>query len=103
MFRINGESWSIFLVSPTHPILATPDGNYALGCCDDIRKGIFINDMLNPYYMKKVLCHEIVHAAMYSYNVFLDHDEEEVIAEIIATYGEEIIDITNNLFKNLRK
>ena len=51
---------------------------------------------------KKVLCHEVVHAAMFSYNVMLSIDEEEVIANIIAKYGEEIIKITNSLFKKIK-
>ena len=52
--------------------------------------------------LKKVLTHEIVHAAMFSYNVHLTIEQEEVIADIIATYGEEIINITNKVFKKLR-
>ena len=32
---------------------------------------------------------------MFSYNVYLSLEQEEVIADIIATYGEEIINITN--------
>ena len=52
--------------------------------------------------LKKVLCHEIVHAAMFSYGVSLSLDQEEIIADIIATYGEEIINVTNKVFKKLR-
>jgi len=39
---------------------------------------------------------------MFSYNVFLEHEEEEMIADLIATYGKEIIDITNIVFKKMR-
>jgi len=52
--------------------------------------------------LKKVITHEIVHAAMFSYEVYLSPDQEEIIADIIATYGEEIINITNKVFKKLR-
>jgi len=39
---------------------------------------------------------------MFSYGIQLNVDQEEVIADIIATYGEEIINITNTLFKKLK-
>lgn len=53
-------------------------------------------------FLKKVLCHEIVHAAMFSYNVDLTLEQEELVADLIATYGEEIIDITNQMFKKIK-
>jgi hypothetical protein len=38
--------------------------------------------------MRKVLCHELAHAVMFSYNVDLDYLTEEIVADIMATYGE---------------
>ena len=52
--------------------------------------------------LKKVLCHELTHAAMFSYNVELSLEQEELLADIIATYGEEIIQITNTLFYKIK-
>ena len=71
MLNINGEEWRILLVSPTHPSLKRSNGSYTIGSCDDSLKTIFLNDTLEMEYMKKVLCHEIVHAVMFSYNVYL--------------------------------
>lgn len=51
---------------------------------------------------KKVLCHEITHAAMFSYNVNLDYSQEELVADLISTYGDEIIEVTNRIFYHLR-
>jgi hypothetical protein len=45
--------------------------------------------------MKKVLCHEMVHAAMYSYDVPMSDTVEEVVADMIATYGNEIMTLSN--------
>ena len=50
----------------------------------------------------KVLCHEITHAAMFSYGVKLTVDQEELIADIIATYGKEIIQVTNKVFEKIK-
>lgn len=95
MININGEVWRIWLVSPHHPILLMGDGNYAIGACDDPLKLIAINNTLDKDYMKHVLCHELTHAAMFSYNVDLSYEQEELIADLFATYGQEIIKITN--------
>ena len=53
--------------------------------------------------MKKVICHEVAHAAMFSYEVYLDPAQEEVLADLIATYGYEIISITNKIFNRIKK
>lgn len=53
--------------------------------------------------MKKVICHEVAHAAMFSYEVYLDPTQEEVLADLIATYGHEIISITNKIFNRIKK
>ena len=41
-------------------------------------------------------------AAMFSYNVFLTEDQEELLADLLATYGSEIITTTNRVFAKLR-
>jgi len=70
--------------------------------CDKDTKTIYLAENLEGSMLKKVICHELVHAAMFSYNVYLSLEQEEVIADIIATYGEEIINITNKVFYKLQ-
>lgn len=101
MFEINGILWNIKLTSFNHPKLKRSNGTFALGSCDDITKTIYISEAVPNYKMKKVLCHEITHAAMFSYKVNLNVDQEELIADLIATYGEEIISITNKIFTKI--
>jgi hypothetical protein len=84
-------------------MLIRSDGSISIGACDDASKTIYLNGNLRGNLLKKVLCHELTHAAMFSYNVELSLEQEEVLAEIIATYGEEIINITNVLFYKLRE
>lgn len=98
---INGIDWKILLVSSNHPGLLKSDGSQALGVCDNNIRTIYIDDSLHDTKFKKVLCHEITHAAMFSYNVNISHDQEELLADLIATYGEEIITITNRIFTRL--
>ena len=103
MFKINGEMWRVLLVSPFHYSLLKSDGTYTLGVCDDRTKTIYINGDLNDEKFNKVLCHEITHAAMFSYNIELSLEQEEVIADLFATYGQEIIHITNQIFNRIKK
>lgn len=100
MIKINGELWRVRIVPPQHPALYR-NGNPALGCCDDIVKTIFISNILTQREMKKVLCHEIVHAAMYSYDVPITDDVEEIVADLIATYGNEIMSLTHMTYDKM--
>lgn len=101
MFTINGETWLIKFTQPYDEMLLMSSGKYSLGVCDDTLKTIFISNELKDKKLKLVLCHEIVHAAMFSYNVILSYEQEELIANIIATYGKEIIQIAEDMFKRL--
>ena len=103
MIRINGIEWRVLMVSPTHPCLSRSDGVEVLGCCDNVDKAIYIDETLNDFYLKKVLCHELTHAAMFSYGIDLSYEQEEIVADLIATYGQEIIHMTNVIFKRLKE
>lgn len=98
MIVINGEEWRILLVSPFHPMLRRTDGQFTLGSCDDNSKTIYINNTIDPIKLKKVLNHEITHAVMFSYDVYLTNEQEEIFADLIATYGQLIIDLANLVF-----
>lgn len=89
-------------VHPWDEMLIREDGVRTLGMCDKDTKTIYLAENLEGSMLKKVICHELVHAAMFSYNVYLSLEQEEVIADIIATYGEEIINITNKVFYKLQ-
>lgn len=93
----------MLLVSPNHPMLRKNDGKWTLGACVNDNKTIYIREGLSEFKLKKVLCHELTHAAMFSYDIILPLSQEELIADLIATYGEEIIDKTNKIFLRIKK
>lgn len=103
VFTINGERWDVVYVPFYHYKLEKSDGQFSVGACDDIDKRIYLSEELQGRFLKKVLCHEITHAAMFSYNVDLTYDEEELVADLIATYGEEVVDITDSIFKRIKE
>lgn len=95
--KINGDHWRVVFVSPYHPMLKKKDDSYTLGACVDDTKKIYINNKLSLEKIKKVLCHE-----MFSYNIQLTYDQEELLADLLATYGQEVIDITNKIFSKIK-
>lgn len=102
MFLINNVYWKLAFVAPHFPLLQRRNGEFSIGACDNLTRTIYINEFLQEDLLKKVLCHEIVHAAMFSYNVDLTIEQEQLVADLISTYGEEIIYITNKIFNKLR-
>lgn len=83
-------------------MLLNDNNEYTLGACDNITKIIYISDILDEEKAWQVLCHEITHAAMFSYGIDLCLEQEELLADLIATYGYEIVDMTNTIFKKLK-
>lgn len=103
MFTINNVKWNIKFVPSLHPMLYRSDGSITVGMCDNETRTIYIDSTLSGQFLKKVLCHELTHAAMFSYGIELSIEQEELLADLIATYGEEIILITNKIFKKLKE
>lgn len=101
MFLINNVYWKLSFVAPNFPLLQRLNGEFSIGACDNLTRTIYINETLQGVLLRKVLCHEITHAAMFSYNVNLSLEQQELIADLISTYGDEIIYITNKIFNKL--
>lgn len=101
MFLINNIYWKLSFVSPDFPLLRRKSGDFSIGACDNLTRTIYLNYNLRGNLLKKVLCHELTHAAMFSYGVNLSLQQEELVADLISTYGEQIIFITNKIFNKL--
>ena len=99
---INGVRWTVRLVSPAHPLLLTPWRTHAYGVCDKVTQTICVDKTLSPQKLKEVLCHEIVHAFMFSHSVDLSYDEEEMVAELISKHGESIIHEANAMYDGIK-
>lgn len=101
MFTINGRTWRIVAVPSNSYKLIRPDGSISVAACENETNTIYLNHLLRGSFLRKVLCHEITHAAMFSYHVSLTLEQEELLADLLATYGDEIIAITNQVFSRL--
>lgn len=101
MFLINNIFWKIAIVPADYPLLKRMNGEYTIGACDSLTRTIYISEMVEGDLLKKVLCHQITHAAMFSYNVNLTVEQEQLVADLISTYGSQIVYITNKIFTKL--
>ena len=103
MFVINGIEWDIKFVSPNSPNLRRSDGSVTCGVCDFRDRCIYLSDMLQGAFLRKVYIHEVCHAAVFSYSISIDLLQEEFLCDFIATYGDEIFAIVDDLFMALKK
>jgi hypothetical protein len=83
MIIINSVEWSVRLVSPFHTKLFRKNGSRSVGVCDNYTKTIYMSWDLSRSAIRTVLRHELVHAIFFSYNIKIDLDVEEHLAELI--------------------
>lgn len=100
-FLIKNQIWRVQFVNPYSLYLLMPNGIFTLGVTDNQRKTIYISQDLSKQLLWKVLCHEIVHAFCFEYNYILDLEFEEFLADFISSYGTEIVNVTNYVFKGI--
>ena len=101
MYKINGITGYMIRVRSDSPMLMRSDGSITVGMCDRETQTIYISDALHGRFLRKVLLHEICHSAMFSYGIDMSVDQEELFCDLLATYGDEIIAITDSVFKAL--
>ena len=101
MYKINGITWYMIRVRSDSPMLMRSDGSITVGMCDRETQTIYISDALHGRFLRKVILHEICHSAMFSHGIDMSVDQEELFCDLLSTYGDEIIAITDGVFKAL--
>lgn len=94
MFEINGVIWKIVFAKGNSDVFRRSNGTYTVGVTDNGRKTVFLNENLYGDFLRKVLCHEIVHCFCFSYDIEMPIEVEETIADFVATYGSDVVDLT---------
>ena len=101
MYKINGITWYISRVRSDSPMLMRSDGSYTVGMCDRTTQTIYISELLQGKFLRKVLIHEACHSAMMAYGIDMSVEQEELFCDLVATYGDEIIGIVDSVFRVL--
>lgn len=100
MFTINGIEWNLSRVHSHSPMLMRSDGTYTFGMTDRNTREIYISDIIHGNFYDRVLCHELCHAFCLSYNLTMDIQTEEIVADFLATYGREVFAVADEIIKN---
>lgn len=103
MFEINGIQWDIVWVNPNSDNLRRSDGSITVGMTDWNTKCVYLSKSLKGAFLRKVLAHELVHCFCFSYNIEMDIDEEEFMADWISTYGTELVYLLDDLMQTIKK
>lgn len=108
-FCINDIHWKVYYVSNNSYFLIDRTGKRCIATTDVKRKIIFVDCSLIGDELRKVLLHELTHAAMDSYGLIQDIHKmvprknwifvEEWICNFIYNYGVEIMDNVNKVSK----
>lgn len=101
MFTINGIDWEIIYVNPFSDDLRRSDGSLTVGVTDMPKRSVFLSDKLRGAFLRKVLAHELVHCFMFSYAIHIPIEEEEYIADWVATYGTDLIYLLDDLMRGI--
>ena len=99
---INGIDWLIMFVEAGSPYLTRSDGSVTLGMTDGRTKTIYLDDNLRGSMLDRVLAHELVHAFMFSYDIRIDIEFEEYIADWISLYGRELVYLLDELMQKMK-
>lgn len=103
MFEINGIQWDIVWVKPNSDKLRRSDNSLTVGMTDWGDRCVYMSDRLRGGFMRKVLAHELVHCFMFSFSIHIPIQEEEFIADWVATYGTDLIYLLDDLMQTLKK
>lgn len=102
MFTINGITWHIKFVRPYSDNLRRSDGSITVGVTDFPKRTVYLSELLKGAFLRKVVAHELTHCFCFSYDIVLDIDEEERMADFIATYGEELIFLLDDVMRSIK-
>lgn len=102
MFNCNGINWRIYFVNAKSKYLKRTDGTQTIGMTDGYTHIIYIANNLRGRLLETVLAHELCHAVIFSYDIELDAELEEWIAQFVATYGREVVEILETLLPMIK-
>lgn len=103
MFVINGIEWDIIFVNPGSDKLRRSDNSITCGVTDFSDRCIYLSDMLDGGFLRKVLCHELCHCFCFSFDIHMSIEQEEYLADWISRYGEDLIYLLDDLMRTMLK
>lgn len=103
MFVVNGHLWDLIFVDPYSDLLRRSDGSLTVGMTDLNTHTVYIANNVYGEFLHKIYRHELCHVYCLEYNIYFPPYYEEVFADALATYGEAIINKSNELCAKCNK
>lgn len=96
-FELNGIQWQIVWVDNKNSLLSRTDGSMSVGVTDMNTHCIYLAKSLHGAFWRKVLIHELCHCVCMSYDIYMPIEQEEMLCDFVATYGDQVFDIVDIL------
>ena len=103
MFKINGIYWEVVFVNSDSQYLQRSDGSVTIGMTDGNSHTVYLNRHLRGRLLDKVLAHELTHVFCFSYDVYMNIEQEEFMADWISNYGRDLVYLLDDLMRQLRR
>lgn len=97
--KINNNNYILYMLPPNSVELQMEDGNFHTGVTDFHKKEIYIADNLTNDTKRYTIIHEITHALIDSYGFLQVEWTDEIVADFVANYLPNILDILNKMEK----
>ena len=96
-FELNGIRWQIVWVDNKNSLLSRTDGSMSVGVTDMNTHCIYLAKSLHGAFLRKVIIHELCHCVCMSYNIYMPIEQEEMLCDFVATYGDQVFEIVDIL------
>ena len=96
-FELNSIQWQIVWVDNKSSLLSRTDGSMSVGVTDMNTHCIYLAKSLHGAFLRKVIIHELCHCVCMSYNIYMPIEQEEMLCDFVATYGDQVFDIVDIL------
>ncbi len=96
-FELNSIQWQIVWVDNKNSLLSRTDGSMSVGVTDMNTHCIYLAKSLHGAFLRKVIIHELCHCVCMSYEIYMPIEQEEMLCDFVATYGDQVFDIVDIL------
>ena len=103
MFIVNDIYWHVVFVESGSYFLQRSDGSITIGMTNGNTHTVYLDKHLKGYMLDKVLAHELCHVFCFSYNVYMDIEEEEFMADWISRYGRDLVYLLDKLMSKMKR
>ena len=96
-FELNSIQWQILWVDNKNSLLSRTDGSMSVGVTDMNTHCIYLAKSLHGAFLRKVIIHELCHCVCMSYDIYMPIEQEEMLCDFVATYGDQVFEIVDIL------